>query len=830
MYQRSVYFIILLLIAVACGKAPQPEQDTTAPSVPSGLNAIASDDSVALTWAANSEEDLKHYTIYQGIISGNLSKVDTVAAGAESFVATGLEPRTYYFAISAEDSSGNASGQSPEVSATLVTPDEAAPTIAATLPADGETDAALNIGISVTFSEAMGQAVTESAFSSDPATECIFTWDVASTILSCEPTTELSANTTYTVTVGSGAQDLAGNGLETPFTFSFTTGQTADTTPPAAPTNLTAEASSHSVTLSWQANGEEDLKGYKVYRGTSNGTLTPIADVYAGTETFVAGGLTQGTSYVFAVAAEDSAGNLSERSGEVSATPVAQEGSLTVLIDGLPAGSNADVTVDGPNGFSQTLTKTQTLTLAPGSYSVTAKAVVGTNNFGYSPNPVEQTVDISVGSESQVDTTYVISSGSLFLAVTGLSLEAEGDILVTGPGGFSQKVTGSAVLTNLEPGAYGVRSQSTTSDDAVFQTTGATEQSVLVSQGDTTQVDVTYSCVRIIFQDSYFETLIRSVLDQPSGDVTCQDMTQLSEIDKDFNKLFDISGLQHAVNLSKFKITITNVSGQITDLSPLKTLTELEELRLSNQKIDDLTPLANLTKLKVLFLYRNRVTDLSPLAALTSLEVLIVTPRTILDASPTELEGDALSPLANLTALKHLYLSDNNITDFSPLAGLPNLTFLQANDNNIGSLDSMSGLTALEILRLENNAISNLAPLSGLSNLKTLNLNGNNIQNLSGLESLSKLETLNLNDNAITALSPLEGLSELRFLNLQSNTIKDITALATNTGLGENDTVTLHYNCLNLNEGTKGAANLATLEARGVNVYTGSQMVGEQCG
>ena len=77
MYQRNVYFIILLLIAVACGKAPQPEQDTTAPSVPSGLNAIASDDSVALTWAANSEEDLKHYTIYQGIISGNLSKVDT---------------------------------------------------------------------------------------------------------------------------------------------------------------------------------------------------------------------------------------------------------------------------------------------------------------------------------------------------------------------------------------------------------------------------------------------------------------------------------------------------------------------------------------------------------------------------------------------------------------------------------------------------------------------------------------------------------------------------------------------------------------------------------
>lgn len=51
-------------------------------------------------------------------------------------------------------------------------------------------------------------------------------------------------------------------------------------------------------------------------------------------------------------------------------------GSLQVNIDGLPAGLDAAVTVQGAGGYVRTVTTTTTLTgLAPGLYSVTATSV-----------------------------------------------------------------------------------------------------------------------------------------------------------------------------------------------------------------------------------------------------------------------------------------------------------------------------------------------------------------------------------------------------------------------------------------------------------------------
>ena len=45
-----------------------------------------------------------------------------------------------------------------------------------------------------------------------------------------------------------------------------------DTTPPAAPTGLTATAGNALITVTWSTNPEPDLAGYNVYRGTT----TPV--------------------------------------------------------------------------------------------------------------------------------------------------------------------------------------------------------------------------------------------------------------------------------------------------------------------------------------------------------------------------------------------------------------------------------------------------------------------------------------------------------------------------------------------------------------------------
>ena len=77
--------------------------------------------------------------------------------------------------------------------------------------------------------------------------------------------------------------------------------------------------SSSSVTLTWNANTESDLAGYRVYRATSSGTYgAPITTIQGNTTSYIATGLQFGTTYFFVVTAFDIAGNESAYSNEVS--------------------------------------------------------------------------------------------------------------------------------------------------------------------------------------------------------------------------------------------------------------------------------------------------------------------------------------------------------------------------------------------------------------------------------------------------------------------------------------------------------------------------------
>ena len=89
----------------------------------------------------------------------------------------------------------------------------------------------------------------------------------------------------------------------------------SDTSPPTAPTNLTATASASSqIDLSWTASTDNvDVTGYNVYRDGSHidsTTLTSYSDT----------GLSASTQYCYTVSAYDAAGNESDPSNEDCAT------------------------------------------------------------------------------------------------------------------------------------------------------------------------------------------------------------------------------------------------------------------------------------------------------------------------------------------------------------------------------------------------------------------------------------------------------------------------------------------------------------------------------
>jgi thermitase len=104
------------------------------------------------------------------------------------------------------------------------------------------------------------------------------------------------------------------------------TGGTADTTAPSAPTNLTATAvSDTSVGLSWNASTDNvGVTGYQVLR---NGTkiATTGGTSYADT------GLTASTSYSYTVTASDLAGNVSAVSNTATATTQAANTAVQIL-------------------------------------------------------------------------------------------------------------------------------------------------------------------------------------------------------------------------------------------------------------------------------------------------------------------------------------------------------------------------------------------------------------------------------------------------------------------------------------------------------------------
>ncbi|MFC1483702.1 fibronectin type III domain-containing protein [Candidatus Neomarinimicrobiota bacterium] len=93
--------------------------DLTAPAIPQNLVAQAGYEQVTLTWDQNTEGDFLRYRIYGGTTANPTTKVDSVDGAANTTaVIDGLTNlTTYYYRITAVDTSLNASDSSNEVSA-----------------------------------------------------------------------------------------------------------------------------------------------------------------------------------------------------------------------------------------------------------------------------------------------------------------------------------------------------------------------------------------------------------------------------------------------------------------------------------------------------------------------------------------------------------------------------------------------------------------------------------------------------------------------------------------------------------------------------------------
>ena len=180
------------------------------------------------------------FTLMQGtsFVSGTVSYTGTTATFTPS---SNLSANTVYTATvttGAKDSQGSALASNyvwsfTTADAVVVIP-PTPPSVSFTDPANAATGVALNQKIAATFSIAMdASTITASTYTLKLGTTPVAGLVSYSGITAIfAPSVPLTPNAAYTVTITSGAQNLAGTALANNYVWSFTTGSAAVVTPP----------------------------------------------------------------------------------------------------------------------------------------------------------------------------------------------------------------------------------------------------------------------------------------------------------------------------------------------------------------------------------------------------------------------------------------------------------------------------------------------------------------------------------------------------------------------------------------------------------------------
>lgn len=241
-----------------------------------------------------------------------------------------------------------------------------------------------------------------------------------------------------------------------------------------------------------------------------------------------------------------------------------------------------------------------------------------------------------------------------------------------------------------------------------------------------------------------------------------------------------------------------SVRGNITDLSDLAQMVNLEELALCNQKIEDISGLKELP-LKKLYLSKNMITDFSVLLNLIDLDTLCI----------MENPAENLSVIGECTGILRLNIQGMNLTDidflknlsldyldmsnvevenniFELLAEMKKLDTLCMCDVNEAAAETLSQMSTLKALFMwgDSTILENLKPLKGMTHLETLAFT-TQISSLEGIEQFPSLNFLSVSFSPVKDLSPVTGAKNLQVIDISNADIKNFEPLFGHSGLTE---------------------------------------------
>lgn len=241
-----------------------------------------------------------------------------------------------------------------------------------------------------------------------------------------------------------------------------------------------------------------------------------------------------------------------------------------------------------------------------------------------------------------------------------------------------------------------------------------------------------------------------------------------------------------------------SVRGNITDISDLAQMVNLEELALCNQKIEDISGLKELP-LKKLYLSKNMITDFSVLLDLIDLDTLCIMENPAENLSVIgectgilrlNIQGMNLKDIDFLKNLSLDYLDMSNVevenNIFEPLTEMKKLDTLCMCDVNEAAAETLSQMSTLKALFMwgDSTILENLKPLKGMTQLETLAFT-TQISSLEGIEQFPSLNFLSVSFSLVKDLSPVTGAKNLQVIDISNADIENFEPLFGHSGLTE---------------------------------------------
>ena len=276
-------------------------------------------------------------------------------------------------------------------------PDTTVPTVTAMTPGEDSFGLAINSKLTATLSEAMDPALINTAnfrlAEGDNAIPGTVSYDSTNHIAVFTPTSSFAPNTRFTATIVTGIKDLGNNPLTTDFAWCFSTGGSADSTPPSVISKIPASAGTgvavnRRITATFSEEMNSSTLTAASFAVTGPGP-TPVSGTvtYSGrTAVFTPSpSLAPNTTYTATIGtgATDLAGNALQANTWSFTTGASADVTAPVALStspagsGVPIGSTINVTLNEPMDPA---------TLSTANFAVTgpgATLVIGTVAFAF---------------------------------------------------------------------------------------------------------------------------------------------------------------------------------------------------------------------------------------------------------------------------------------------------------------------------------------------------------------------------------------------------------------------------------------------------------------